>query len=70
MGNGTSSQRLCNLDDIYDWEGGLMDGSKEHLYHVVPKLWHVGKVSLEKFKFLFEVYVGMVQPEENTNHIF
>ncbi len=47
-----------------------MDGSKEHLYHVVPKLWHVGKVSLEKFKFLFEVYVGMVQPEENTNHIF
>jgi hypothetical protein len=25
------SQRPRNLDDSYDWEGGLMDGNKEHL---------------------------------------
>jgi hypothetical protein len=39
------SQRPCNLDDIYDWEGGLMDGNEECLYHAIPKLWHVGEVS-------------------------
>jgi hypothetical protein len=30
-------------------------------------LWHVGKVSLEKLKFLLEIYVGMAQFEENIN---
>jgi len=25
------SQIPHNLDDNYDWEGGLMDGDKEHL---------------------------------------
>jgi hypothetical protein len=25
------SQRPRNLDDNYDWEGGLMDGDEEHL---------------------------------------
>ncbi len=64
------SQRLCNLDYIYDWEGRLMDGNEEYLYHVIPKLWHVGEVSLEELKFLLEIYVGMVQPEENTNYLF
>jgi len=39
------SQRPCNLNDIYDWEKRLMDGDKEHLYHVLPKLWPIGKVS-------------------------
>jgi hypothetical protein len=31
------SQRPCNLDDTFDWEGGLMDGDKECLYHVILK---------------------------------
>jgi hypothetical protein len=64
------SQKPCNLNDIYDWEGGLMDGDKECLYHVVPKLLHVGEVSPKELKFLFEVYVGMVQLEKNINYPF
>jgi hypothetical protein len=39
------SQRPCNLDDTYDWEGGLMDGKEEHLYQIIPKLWFIGEVS-------------------------
>jgi hypothetical protein len=42
------SQRPCNLDDIYDWEGGLTNGDEKHLYHVVPKLWPIGKISPKK----------------------
>jgi hypothetical protein len=41
------SQRPCNLDDYYDWEGGLIDGDEECLYHAIPKLWFVGKVCPE-----------------------
>jgi hypothetical protein len=26
------SQRPYNLNDTYDWEGGLMDGDEEHLF--------------------------------------
>jgi hypothetical protein len=61
------SQRLYNLDDTYDWEGGLMDRDKEHLYRAIPKLWHVGKVSLEELEFLPKVYVEMMQLEKNIN---
>ncbi len=64
------SQRPWNLDDTYDWERGLMDGNKERLYHVVPKLWLVGEVNLEKLKFLPEVYVGTAQRENNINYLF
>jgi hypothetical protein len=39
------SQRPCNLNDTYDWEGGLTNGNRECLYHVIPKLWLVGEVS-------------------------
>jgi len=38
------SQRPYNMDDSCDWEGGATNGDEEHLYHVIPKLWHVGKV--------------------------
>jgi hypothetical protein len=62
------SQRPCNLDDTYDWEGGLMDGDKACLYHVVPELWLFGEVSIEEFKLLLEVYVGMAQLEENIHY--
>jgi hypothetical protein len=48
----------------------LIDGDEECLYHAVPKLWFVGKVRREELKFLSEVYVGMVQPEKNTNYPF
>jgi hypothetical protein len=58
------------LDDTYDWEGRLMDQDEEHLYHAIQKLWHVGKVSLEKLKFLPEVYVEMMQLEKNINYFF
>jgi hypothetical protein len=64
------SQTPCNLDGIYDWERGLTDGNDERLYHVVPKLWPIGEVSPKESKFLPEVYVGMVQPKENTNYPF
>jgi hypothetical protein len=64
------SQRPCNLDDTYDWEGGLMDGNKECVYHVVPELWLVGEVSIEELKFLPEIYVRMAQPEDNINYPF
>jgi hypothetical protein len=47
-----------------------MDGNKERLYHVVPKLWLVGEVNLEKLKFLPEVYVGTAQRENNINYLF
>jgi hypothetical protein len=47
-----------------------MDGDKERFYHVVPKLWHVGKVSPQELKFLLEVYVGMAQPKKNINYPF
>jgi hypothetical protein len=60
-------QRPCNLDDTYDWEGGLIDGDKKCLYHAVPKLWLVGEVNPEELKFLFEVCVGLVQLEENIS---
>jgi hypothetical protein len=70
MGNGTPSQRPCNLDDTYDWEGGLTNGDKECLYHVVPKLWLVGEVSPKELKFLLKVYVGMTQPKDNINYPF
>jgi hypothetical protein len=64
------SQRPCNLDDTYDWEGGLMDGDKEHLYHAIPNLWLVEEVSLKELKFQPEVYVGMMQLENNINYFF
>jgi hypothetical protein len=32
------SQRPYNLNDTYDWEGGLTDRDEERLYDVVPKL--------------------------------
>jgi hypothetical protein len=41
-----------------------MDGKKECLYHVVPKLWPLREISPEKLKFLLEVYVGMAQPKK------
>ncbi len=62
------SQRPYNLDDTYDWEGGLTDGDEECLY--VPKLWLVGKISPEEFKFLPKIYVGMAQPKYNINYPF
>jgi hypothetical protein len=63
-------QRPCNLDDTFDWEEGLMNGDKEHLYHAILELWHVGEVSPEELKFLPEVYVRMAQPEDNINYFF
>jgi predicted transport protein len=64
------SQRPCYIDDIYDWEGGLMDGDEECLYHVVLELWPVGEVSLEELKFLLKVYLGMAQPKNIINYPF
>jgi hypothetical protein len=54
------SQKPCNLDDTYDWEGGLTNGNEECFYHVILELWHVRKLSLEILKFLPKIYVGMV----------
>jgi hypothetical protein len=64
------SQRPCNLDDIYDSEGGSTNGDEKHLYHVVPKLWPIGKISPKEFKFLPKIYEGMVQPEKNIIYPF
>jgi len=64
------SQRPCNLDDIYDWEGGLMDGNKKHLYDVIPELWPIGEISLEELKFFPEVYVEMAQLKYDINYPF
>jgi hypothetical protein len=64
------SQRPYNLNSIYDLEGGLTDGDEEHLYLVVPKLWHVGKVRPEELKFLPKVCVGMAQPKDDINYPF
>jgi hypothetical protein len=63
------SQRPCNLNDTYDWEKGLMNGDKECLYHVVPKLWHVREVNPEELKFLLKVCARMAQPKENINYL-
>jgi hypothetical protein len=62
------SQIPYNLDDTYDWEGGLMDGDEEHLYHAILKLWLVREVSPNELKFLLEIYVGMTQRKDNTNY--
>jgi hypothetical protein len=64
------SQRPCNLDDTYDWEGGLIDGDDECLYHAILKLWPIGEVSPKEFKSLLEIYVRMVQPKNNINYPF
>jgi hypothetical protein len=63
------SQRPCYIDDTYDWEERLMDGDKEHLYHVILKLWPVGEVNLEELKFLLEVYLRLAQPKDNINYL-
>ncbi len=62
------SQRPCNLNDTYDWEGGLTDRDEERLYDVVPKLQPIGKVSLKELKFILEIYASMVQLEKNVNY--
>ncbi len=64
------SQRPCNFDDTYDWEGGLTDGDEECLYYAIPKLWPIRKVSPKELKFLLEVYVWMAQLENNINYLF
>jgi hypothetical protein len=64
------SQKHYNLDETYDWEGGLTNGDNERLYNDVLELCHVGKVSPNESKFLLEVYVRMVQLEDNINYPF
>jgi hypothetical protein len=64
------SQIPCNLDEIYDLEGRLTNGDEKHLYHVVPKLWVVGKISQEEFKFLPKVCVKIVQHKNDINYPF
>ncbi len=64
------SQRPCNFDNTYDWEGGLIDGDKECLYLVVPELCLVGKISPKELKFLPKVYVGMAQRKDDINYPF
>jgi hypothetical protein len=63
------SQRPCNLDDTYDWEGELTNGNEEHLYHAVLELWLVREVSPEELKLLPEKYVRMVQFEDDINYL-
>jgi hypothetical protein len=47
-----------------------MNGDKEHLYHVVLKLWPIAEVNLKELRFLPEVYVGMEQPKDDINYPF
>jgi hypothetical protein len=44
------SQRPCNINDTYDWEGGLTNGNEKRLYHVVLELWHVRKINYSRIR--------------------
>jgi hypothetical protein len=39
----------------------LSKRKEEQLYNAVPKLWHVGEVTLEELYFLKEIDCGMLQ---------
>jgi hypothetical protein len=47
-----------------------MDGDDVCLYYIVPKLWSIGEASPKELKFLPEVYVEMVQLDQNINYPF